>query len=125
MSIDQLQSRHEVLKLPHGEAVGCSYRWPGGQYCAIHTDRGILACGLFDCHSATEFGYALAIARGTPQAPLSQPEDLFEAKIAEVSQLAAELGIQVGMTGREALDLLCHARHSVHRLPSENSPSLR
>lgn len=103
MGIDQLRHRHEVLDLPFGKVLGCSYQWPGGQYCAIHTDRGVLGCGLYDCGIATQFGYAVAIARGTPEHPLREPEDLLSATIAEVSQLASELGIQPGMSGSEAL----------------------
>lgn len=106
MSIDKLDCRHEEMSFPAGKAMGCSYCWPGGQYCVIHTDRGILGCGIYDCEIATKFGIALAICRGTPQHPLCQPEDLLEARVAEVSAPAAQLGIQVGMLGRDALELL-------------------
>lgn len=92
-----------VLELPEGSAIGSSYRWPGGQYCAIHTSKGIVGCGLFDVHVAGEFGMAVAIAKGTPSKPLCEPEDLFDAKIVAVSEPAQRLGISPGMTGREAL----------------------
>jgi uncharacterized protein YunC (DUF1805 family) len=103
MSIRDLQANQRVLKTAHGEVLGSSYRWPGGQYCAIHTDKGIVGCGIYDCSIATHFGIAVAIARGTPEHPLFEPEDLMTAKIAEVSRSAAEMGITVGMTGEEAL----------------------
>lgn len=106
MSIERLVARHEVMQFPEGEALGCSFRWPGGQYCALHTDRGILACGLYDCTIATRFGYAVAVARGTPQHPLCEPEDLLTATIASVSQAGVELGITLGMSGTEALKRL-------------------
>lgn len=92
-----------VLELPEGQAIGASYRWPGGQYCAIHTSRGIVGCGIFDVHVAGEFGMAVAIAKGTPAKPLCEPEDLFDAKIVAVSQPAERMGISPGMTGRQAL----------------------
>jgi len=106
MGVRQLQYRHQTIHSPAGEALGSSYRWPGGQYCVIHTDSGILACGIYDCRIATEFGLAVAIARGTPERPLSQPEELLTATIAEMSQAAEAMGIRVGMSGQEALDLL-------------------
>lgn len=106
MGVSNLQYRHQTIQSTAGEAIGSSYRWPGGQYCVIHTDRGILACGIYDCRIATEFGLAVAVARGTPEHPLSQPEELLTASIAEVSQAAADMGIRVGMKGQEALDLL-------------------
>lgn len=92
-----------VLETPEGQAIGASYSWPGGQYCAIHTARGIVGCGIFDVHVAGEFGMAVAIARGTPANPLREPEDLYQAKIVDVSEPARKLGISPGMTGREAL----------------------
>jgi uncharacterized protein YunC (DUF1805 family) len=106
MSIEKLAYRHEPLQFDKGLALGCSYRWPGGQYCAIHTDRGIVACGIYDCEIATKFGIVLAIARGTPEHPLCEPEDLLQARIAEVSAPASNLGICIGMRGSEALDKL-------------------
>jgi uncharacterized protein YunC (DUF1805 family) len=106
MSIEHLQSRQEVMNLPMGQALGCSYSWPSGQYCAIHTDRGILACGLYDCAIASQFGYAVAIARGTPTNPLCEPEDLLNAKIADASQTAQDMGIRIGMLGSDALKIL-------------------
>lgn len=112
MGLKELQYRHQTMKTTAGEAIGSSYRWPGGQYCVIHTDRGIVACGIYDCRIATEFGLAVAIARGTPESPLSQPEELLTAKIAEVSEPAAKMGIQVGMSGQEALErMLGHQSH--------------
>ena len=75
MSIEHLHANQRVIKTPHGEVLGCSYHWPGGQYCAIHTDRGVIGCGLYDCSIATRFGMAVAIARGTPESPLREPED--------------------------------------------------
>ncbi len=59
--------------------------------------------------TVAEFGQAVAIARGTPQQPLVDPEDLFDARIVEATHQALELGIRVGMTGREAVELLLAA----------------
>ena len=81
-------ARNEVLHTAHGEALGTSFRWPGGQYCAIHTSRGLVGCGIYDVHVAGEFGLVVAIARGTPAKPLCEPEDLYQAKIVEVSEPA-------------------------------------
>jgi uncharacterized protein YunC (DUF1805 family) len=102
-------ARNEILNTPHGQALGTSYRWPGGQYCAIHTSRGIVGCGIYDVNIAGEFGMAVAIARGTPAKPLCEPEDLYEAKIVEASEPARKLGIEPGMTGMEALTKLLAA----------------
>ena len=107
MSIENLTASQRVISTAFGDVLGCSFQWPGGQYCSIHTDHGILGCGLYDCSVGTRFGMAIAIARGTPEKPLYQPEDLLEARIAEVSDAALGLGIKVGMKGIDALRLFC------------------
>jgi uncharacterized protein YunC (DUF1805 family) len=94
------------IQFKNGCAIGISNRWNKGQYCTILTAAGMVGCGIYDVKIAGEFGQAVAIARGTPQKPLVEPEDLFEAKIVEMSAPAEKLGIRPGMTGREAVELL-------------------
>ena len=97
------------LQFRNGCAIGISNRWQKGQYCTILTEAGLVGCGIYDCLTAAHFGLAVAIARGTPQNPLVNPEDLFDARIVDATPHAKELGIQVGMTGREAVELLLAA----------------
>jgi uncharacterized protein YunC (DUF1805 family) len=97
------------IQFQNGCAIGISNRWHKGQYCVILTEAGLVGCGIYDINTAGEFGQAVAIARGTPQKPLVEPEDLFEAKIVDATPRARELGVQVGMTGREAVELLLAA----------------
>jgi uncharacterized protein YunC (DUF1805 family) len=97
------------LQFRNGCAVGISNRWRNGQYCVILTEAGLVGCGIYDVKTAAEFGQAVAIARGTPQNPLVDPEDLFDAKIVDATPQAKQLGVQVGMTGREAVELLLAA----------------
>ncbi len=106
MGLGKLITRNTPLETPYGPVIGTSFRWPGGQYCAIHTARGLVGCGIYDVHIAGEFGLVVAIARGTPENPLSQPEELLTAKIAEVTAAAEKIGIHVGMLGQDALNLL-------------------
>lgn len=93
-----------TLETPFGSVVGASYAWNGGQYCAVHSDRGVVGCGIYDVSVADEFGMAFAIAKGTPDHPLREPEDLYDAKIVKVSKAAEEMGIQPGMKGIEAIE---------------------
>ena len=99
-------ANNKTIEFDSGQAIGTSYRWPGGQYCAIHTSKGLVGCGIYDIRSANEFDLAVAIARGTPAQPLCEPEDLFDAEILEASQAAERLGVKVGMTGREAVEAM-------------------
>jgi uncharacterized protein YunC (DUF1805 family) len=97
------------LQFKNGVAIGMSHRWRKGQYCSILTEAGVVGCGIYDIGCAAHFDLAVAIARGTPQTPLVNPEDLFDAKIVDATPLAQKYGIRVGMTGREAVELLLAA----------------
>ena len=94
------------MKFDHGDAIGSSHRWEKGQYCSILTRAGIVGCGIYDLKTPAEFGQAIAIAKGTPAHPLTEPEDLLGAKIVGVTPQAETLGIRVGMTGKEAVELM-------------------
>ena len=98
------------LRFEHGTAIGMSHRWHRGQYCTILTKAGIVGCGIYDLATPAEFGQAIAIAKGTPANPLVEPEDLYDAKIVGTTPQAAALGIDEGMTGREAVELMLQAR---------------
>jgi len=103
------QTISRPIQFKNGCAIGISNRWHKGQYCMILTQAGLVGCGIYDVKTAAEFGQAIAIARGTPAKPLVNPEDLFEAKIVDATPKAKELGVKIGMTGREAVELLLAA----------------
>lgn len=97
------------LQFTNGCALGISNRWRNGQYCTILTPAGLVGCGIYHVATAAHFGQAVAIARGTPQQPLCDPEDLFEARIVEATPQALALGVEIGMTGRQAVERLLSA----------------
>jgi uncharacterized protein YunC (DUF1805 family) len=97
------------MTFTNGCANGLSNRWHKGQYCVILTEAGLVGCGIYDVKTAAEFGQAVAIARGTPQNPLVNPEDLLGARIVEATPQAQALGVRLGMTGRDAVELLLAA----------------
>lgn len=99
-------STTKILQFENGTALGMSNLWDGGQYCSILTRAGIVGCGIYSISTPTEFGQAIAIAKGTPEHPLTHPEDLLDAKIVDCTPRAQELGIDVGMTGRQAVELM-------------------
>src|SRR5438132_12016670 len=90
------------IQFKNGCAIGISNRWHQGQYCTILTEAGLVGCGIYDVKTAAEFGQAVAIARGTPQNPLVNPEDLFGAKIVDATPQAKELGMRFDLRGGKA-----------------------
>ena len=97
------------MQFAGGTAIGMSHRWVGGQYCSILTAAGIVGCGIYALDTPAEFGQAIAIAKGTPANPLTEPEDLLDAKIVGCTPKAASFGIRPGMTGREAVERMLAA----------------
>lgn len=100
------QANREVMQFKAGSAIGTAQRWGDGQYCSIITAHGIVGCGIYDLATAAEFGQTIAIAKGTPANPLVLPQDLLDAKIVGATPKAARLGIQIGCTGREAIEIM-------------------
>ena len=97
------------IQFENGTAMGISNRWTKGQYCSIITSTGIVGCGIYDVDTAGEFDLAVAICKGTPEKPLVDPEDLFESKIVNCTNKAKTLGIEVGMNGKQAVEILLAA----------------
>jgi uncharacterized protein YunC (DUF1805 family) len=109
MDSDLPRTTSRPLQFKHGTAIGISNRWHKGQYCSILTKAGIVGCGIYDLETPAEFGQAIAIAKGTPENPLVEPEDLYEATIVGLTPQAAQLGVEIGMTGREAVERMLQA----------------
>ncbi|MBN1573510.1 MAG: DUF1805 domain-containing protein [Deltaproteobacteria bacterium] len=89
-----------------GPALGIEASWIGSQFVMIIADRGLVACGVIDVSIMDRVGAAVAVARGTPERQLIVVDDLLNAKIQDMTERAGSLGVEVGMTGREALDIL-------------------
>ncbi len=66
----------------------------------------MVACGIFDVAVCDRFGFAVAMAHGSPEHPLVEAEDVLEATIDTLSSAAEARGVKPGMTGREALERL-------------------
>ncbi|MCH2118693.1 MAG: YunC family protein [Pirellulales bacterium] len=62
--------------------------------------RGFLACGYINVETANKTSEACAIVRG-----VNDFDDMLKAAVVAVSEEAQKLGVQVGMTGSEALEL--------------------
>lgn len=103
------QVTQRPLQFENGPALGVSTRVGRRQYCQILTGVGFVGCGVYDLKTTTELDGAIAIAKDTPDAPLVEPEDLFDAEIVGLTPQAEELGITVGMKGREAVEIMLKA----------------
>ncbi len=67
----------------------------------IKAKRGYIMCGLLDIDVAEKLGHIACMVSG-----VSIAEDVLEVEIQSCTSKAKALGIVIGMTGRQALDLL-------------------
>lgn len=73
---------------------------------SVVTDVGMVGCGAFDVAALNNFGYPAARVRPSQGSPISTIEDLLQGIVKEANPAAQKLGLKVGQTGREALELL-------------------
>lgn len=94
------------VKLTNKQADG--YVIPLGQINLVFvvTDEGMVGCGAFDVAALNNFNYPAAKVKSQSGKPIATIEDLLEGIVKEANAEAATLGITVGMSGIEALDLL-------------------
>jgi len=72
----------------------------------VITDVGMVGCGAFDVAALNNFGYPAAKVRPSRGSSIATIEDLLEGIVKEVNPNAKKLGLKIGLTGREALELL-------------------
>ena len=72
----------------------------------VVTDIGMVGCGAFDVAALNNFGYPAAKVRPSQGNSIVTIEDLLLGIVKEVNPNAEKLGLKVGLTGREALELL-------------------
>lgn len=96
----------ELIQLKNSEAAG--YVVPLGPVNLVWgvARRGMVGCGAFDVRALEKFGYPAARVRPVGSPSIATLEDLLSGEISETNSGAAAMGIQVGMSGKEALDRL-------------------
>jgi uncharacterized protein YunC (DUF1805 family) len=97
---------HEKVKLTRKMADG--YVIPLGAVNLVNvvTDKGMVGCGAFDVQALEKFGYPAVRVKPTRGTSVATLEDLMVAEVKEVNPSAERLGLRVGMSGKEALELL-------------------
>ena len=97
---------HIKVQLPGKQADG--YVIPLGPVNLVNvvTDIGMVGCGAFDVAALNNFGYPAAKVRPSQGSSIATIEDLLQGIVKEVNPNAETLGLKVGLTGREALELL-------------------
>jgi uncharacterized protein YunC (DUF1805 family) len=97
---------HTKVQLARKQADG--YVIPLGKVNLVNvvTDVGMVGCGAFDVTALNNFGYPAARVKPNRSSSIATIDDLLDGVIKDANDAAASLGIKVGMSGKEALDLL-------------------
>ena len=72
----------------------------------VITDIGMIGCGAFDVSALDKFTYPAARVKPTAGPSISTIEDLLVGEIKEANSAVARRGVLVGMSGKDALDLM-------------------
>ncbi|WP_292470166.1 DUF1805 domain-containing protein [Methanolobus sp.] len=91
----------EKIKLEKGSAMGMSFHMQKAPLLVIRADRGFVMCGYLDMDMAGVLGDVAVKVKG-----VSTFDDVLNALVVGATQEATNLGIKVGMTGKEALELM-------------------
>lgn len=84
MNLEPFEKYHIALKSP---------------LLVIKAPKGVMGCGYLNIETFNRTGEAAVIVRG-----VNTHEDMLRAKVVAVSETARALGIEVGVTGAEALE---------------------
>lgn len=97
---------HEKIKLNNKEADG--YVIPLGtlNMVMVITDTGMVGCGVFDVYALDRFHYPAARVRSSMGGTIANVDDLLKGIVKDANDTAQKLGINTGMSGKQALDLL-------------------
>jgi len=72
----------------------------------VVTDEGMVGCGAFDVAALDKFGYPAARVKPSRGDSIATIDDLLAGVIKDANAAAVKKGIKIGMSGREALELL-------------------
>ncbi|HEX7445399.1 MAG TPA: YunC family protein [Methanothrix sp.] len=97
---------HTKVLLPGKQADGYVISLGPVNLVNVITDLGMVGCGAFDVAALNNFGYPAAKVRPAKGSSIATIEDLLQGIVKEVNPNAEKLGLKVGLTGREALELL-------------------
>lgn len=95
---------HEKVQLTKKEADG--YVIPLGPFnlVSVNTDIGLVGCGAFDVAALDNFSYPAARVKSTKGSSVATIDDLLVGAVKDVNEEAKKLGVEIGMSGTEALD---------------------
>jgi len=97
---------HTMVQLARKQADGYVINLGKVNLVNVVTDVGMVGCGAFDVAALNNFDYPAARVKPTRSSSVATIDDLLDGVIKDANDAAARLGVKVGISGKEALDLL-------------------
>ncbi len=94
------------IQTSKGIADGMSLKWDSFSLLVIGAPKGMLLCCIFDIDVINSFGKPAALVQSGPDKPIGTIENMLTLPLMKVNEQAALLGLRVGMSSRDALELL-------------------
>lgn len=89
----------EQIALENGTALGLKFEMQNAPLLVIKADKGFVMCGYLDIDMANTLGDVAVRVRG-----VNTFEDVLDAQVVGITQAAADLGIDIKMNARDALE---------------------
>ena len=89
----------EQIALENGTALGLKFEMQNAPLLVIKADKGFVMCGYLDIVMANTLGDVAVRVRG-----VNTFEDVLDAQVVGITQAAADLGIDIKMNARDALE---------------------
>ncbi|MCL7410272.1 MAG: DUF1805 domain-containing protein [Methanosarcinaceae archaeon] len=89
----------EQIKLENGTALGLKFEMQNAPLLVIKAEKGFVMCGYLDIDMADTLGDVAVQVRG-----VNTFEDVLDAQVVGATQAATDLGIDIKMTARDALE---------------------
>jgi uncharacterized protein YunC (DUF1805 family) len=89
------------LKIDGKKGTGIEISLPHANLVLVKGEHGFVMCGYLNIDVAEKMGEAAAVVRG-----VKTVDDLLKATVAAVTSAAQAKGVQIGMTGKDALSHL-------------------
>jgi len=96
----------EKVAYKGGEAEGYIIALGSVNLVVVVAKRGLVGCGAFDVAALEKFDYPAARVKPTRGGSIADVDDLLSGEIKDANAAAEKLGIRIGMSGKEALDLM-------------------
>jgi len=106
LSGEESKMVHQKVQLTNKQADGYIIPLGPANIVCVITDVGMVGCGAFDVMALDAFGYPAVRVKSTSGNPIAVIDDLLAGVVKETNTEAVKLGINIGMSGKEALDLL-------------------